>query len=243
MSISSGGIVNADGSLFRKGDRVWLEQLDGVADLRGVSITALDRNGKSVYLFSVPASASDEELAKLVNADDWLIAPKAPMKERPVDGEVLHLGLNAEIIGIDAEAQVLYVKDMDENAAVFGERCAIDCAKAIREHCLIYVNYSAEGDVRSIDFSDFRVGDAVIVDLYDGEKQQALQQIVRGGVGGYQEEAHYELARTYIAQERYTDGAAELERFVQRYPSSSHRAQAYADMGLAYLNMGDKQRF
>ena len=172
---SSGGVVNADGSLFRKGDRVWLEQLDGVADLRGVSITALDRNGKSVYLFSVPASASDEELAKLVNADDWLVAPKVPMKERPVDGEVLHLGLNAEIIGIDAEAQVLYVKDMDENAAVFGERCAIDCAKAIREHCLIYVNYSAEGDVRSIDFSDFRVGDAVIVDLYDGEKQQALK--------------------------------------------------------------------
>ena len=74
------------------------------------------------------------------------------------------------------------------------------------------------------------------------EKQQALQQIVRGDVGGYQEEAHYELARTYIAQERYTDGAAELERFVQCYPSSSHRAQAYADMGLAYLNMGDKQR-
>lgn len=74
------------------------------------------------------------------------------------------------------------------------------------------------------------------------EKQQALQTIVRSGVGDHLEEAHYELARTYIAQERYAEGAAELERFVQRYVASPHRAQAYADLGLAYLNMGDKKR-
>lgn len=88
--------------------------------------------------------------------------------------ETLHLGLNAEIIEIDAEAEVLYVKDMDEKAAVFGERCAIDCSKAIGEDRLIYVNYGGEGDVSSIDFSDFQVGDAVIINLYDGQKQQAL---------------------------------------------------------------------
>ena len=74
------------------------------------------------------------------------------------------------------------------------------------------------------------------------EKQQALQQIVQGGVGDHLEEAHYELARTCIARERYSEGAAHLEEFVKRYPASSHRAQAYADLGLAYLNMGDKSR-
>ncbi|MBR5820337.1 MAG: tetratricopeptide repeat protein [Alistipes sp.] len=74
------------------------------------------------------------------------------------------------------------------------------------------------------------------------EKQQALQQIVQGGVGDRLEEAHYELARTCIARERYSEGAAYLEQFVTRYPASSRRAQAYADLGLAYLNMGDKSR-
>lgn len=75
-----------------------------------------------------------------------------------------------------------------------------------------------------------------------GEKQQALQQIVQGGVGDHLEEAHYELARTCIVQEKYSEGAAHLERFVKRYPASSRRAQAYADLGLAYLNMGQKER-
>ncbi|MBR2483215.1 MAG: hypothetical protein IKB53_00555 [Oscillospiraceae bacterium] len=171
---SSGGIVNADGSLFKKGDRVWLEELDGIGDLRGISIQAIDEKGRSVYLFAVSPDATDEEIAKLVKEDRWLIAPESRMKEQPVDDEVLHLGLNAEIIEIDAEAEVLYVKDMDEKAAVFGERCAIDCSKAMREHRLIYVNYSGEGDVRSIDFADFQVGDAVIIDLYDSQKQQAF---------------------------------------------------------------------
>ncbi len=74
------------------------------------------------------------------------------------------------------------------------------------------------------------------------EKQQALQQIVQRGVGDHLEEAHYELARTCIVQEKYSEGAAHLERFVKRYPASSRRAQAYADLGLSYLNMGQKER-
>ena len=74
------------------------------------------------------------------------------------------------------------------------------------------------------------------------EKQQALQAIVRAGVGGHVEEAHYDLGRSYIAQERYREGASVLESFVVRYASSSRLAQAYADLGLAYLNLGEKQK-
>lgn len=170
---SGGGIVHADGSLFKKGERVWLD-LDDTLNLRGVSVSAVDKSGKIVYSFFVPESASDEEIAELLQKDSWLIAPKHNTEKYPAEDEVLYLGLNAEIIGIDADSEVLYVRDMDANAAVFGEHCAIDCAKAIREYRLIYVNYGGEGDVRDIAFDDFQVGDAVIIDLYDSQKQQAF---------------------------------------------------------------------
>ncbi|MBQ2728632.1 MAG: tetratricopeptide repeat protein [Alistipes sp.] len=74
------------------------------------------------------------------------------------------------------------------------------------------------------------------------EKQAALQQIVRQGKGNYLEEAHYDLGRTCIARENYAEGATQLERFVAKYPQSSRCTQAYADLGLAYQNLGEKEK-
>ena len=73
------------------------------------------------------------------------------------------------------------------------------------------------------------------------QKQQALRQIEAAG-GDYADEASYELGRSYIAQEKYAEGAAQLERFVAKYPSSPRVMQAWSDLGLAYLNLGDKQK-
>ena len=73
------------------------------------------------------------------------------------------------------------------------------------------------------------------------QKQQALRQIERAG-GDYADEASYELGRSYIAQEKYAEGAAQLERFVAKYPSSPRVVSAWSDLGLAYLNLGDKQK-
>ena len=87
---------------------------------------------------------------------------------------ILHLGLNAEIVEIDTSNHILYVKDIDESSDVFGDRCAIDCNYAISRFNLLYVNYGDANDVRTIGFDDFQVGDAVIVGLYDSEKQKAL---------------------------------------------------------------------
>lgn len=89
---------------------------------------------------------------------------------------VLHSGLNAEVIEVDAINHILYVKDMDSHASVFGDRCAIDCTEAIRNYHLLYVNYDAEDDVRAIEFDDFQVGDAVIITLYDSEKRYAFNE-------------------------------------------------------------------
>lgn len=73
------------------------------------------------------------------------------------------------------------------------------------------------------------------------QKQQALRQIAASG-GDYADEASYELGRSYIAQEKYAEGAAQLEKFVAAYPSSPRCTQALSDLGLAYLNLGDKQK-
>ena len=50
------------------------------------------------------------------------------------EDDVLHLGLNAIIVEIDHEKQLIYVSDT-EHEDVFGGRAAIDCSKAIERDC------------------------------------------------------------------------------------------------------------
>ncbi len=72
---SSGGVENADGSAFRVGEKIWLEQLQGVTDLRGISIVVLGEKGKILHLFSVPKEATEEQIADKLNTDTWLLVP------------------------------------------------------------------------------------------------------------------------------------------------------------------------
>ena len=72
---TSGGVVNADESPFKKGEKVWIEQLQGVTDLRGYSITAFGKNGKVIYALSIPTDASSDKVINLVSNDSWLLAP------------------------------------------------------------------------------------------------------------------------------------------------------------------------
>ena len=72
---SGGGVVNADGSSFKKGEKVYLEPLQGITDLRGLSITALGENGEVLYGLSIPEDASMEDVINTVGGDGWLLAP------------------------------------------------------------------------------------------------------------------------------------------------------------------------
>ena len=72
---SSGGVVNADGSAFENGEKVWLEPLQGVTDLRGYSITAFGKNGEIIYALSIPEGMADADVINLVGSDGWLLAP------------------------------------------------------------------------------------------------------------------------------------------------------------------------
>ena len=72
MPNSSGGFENADGSLLKKGERIWLENLDGYTDLRGLTITALGENGEIIWTASIPDEEENKGFTHLVN-DDWKI--------------------------------------------------------------------------------------------------------------------------------------------------------------------------
>ena len=79
--------------------------------------------------------------------------------------DVLHLGLNATIIEIDASNHILYVADLG-SSEVFGGRCAIDCKDLIEYEEIIYVDYETH-ELTIIQFSDLVVGDAVIINAYE----------------------------------------------------------------------------
>ena len=74
------------------------------------------------------------------------------------------------------------------------------------------------------------------------EKVEALEKIIGADRGDYLADASYELGRTYLAEEKYGEGARALERFVADYPHSPKYTAALGDLGLAYLNLGDKEK-
>ena len=84
--------------------------------------------------------------------------------------DVLHLGLNAIIVEIDHENQLIYVSDT-EHEDVFGGRAAIDCSKAIERDSVFYVDYDSDitDNLRFIEFEDLMVGDMIILGVYESK--------------------------------------------------------------------------
>lgn len=81
--------------------------------------------------------------------------------------DILHLGINAEIVEIDTEKQIVYIVDYGEEK-VFGVKCAIDCKELIADQEIIYVDYNTE-KVSLIQFSDLAVGDMVTINAYESQ--------------------------------------------------------------------------
>ena len=86
------------------------------------------------------------------------------------EDDVLHLGLNAIIVEIDHENQLIYVSDTEHEDA-FGGRAAIDCSKAIERDSIFYVDYDSDttDNLRFIEFEDLMVGDMIILGIYESE--------------------------------------------------------------------------
>jgi TolA-binding protein len=73
-------------------------------------------------------------------------------------------------------------------------------------------------------------------------KIESLQAIISANEGDYVEQATYELGRYHISRDNYSDGARTLAGFIERYPNSTLMLPALSNMGLAYLNMGDREQ-
>ncbi len=73
-------------------------------------------------------------------------------------------------------------------------------------------------------------------------KIDQLTAIVLADAGDYVDDATYELGRTYVASERYSDGAKVLEGFVSKYHTSPYYTPAMLDLGLIHFNLGDFDR-
>ena len=59
------------------GERIWLEPLDGVADLRGLEISALNAAGEIVWSASIPNSAENKGFTHLTQ-DGWTLTNLPP---------------------------------------------------------------------------------------------------------------------------------------------------------------------
>ena len=78
------------------------------------------------------------------------------------NGEGKTYVLNAEIVNIDIERQIIYVKDCDDSTHYFEKKSAINCANLSSDKKLIYVNYDTE-DLIFIKLHDLEIGDTVII--------------------------------------------------------------------------------
>ena len=70
----------------------------------------------------------------------------------------------------------------------------------------------------------------------------ALCQMREENCGDYNDDAAYELGRTYVSLGRYSEGASALELFVENYPQSPYYTPALLDLGLVHLNLGDSDK-
>ncbi|MCL2562029.1 MAG: tetratricopeptide repeat protein [Rikenellaceae bacterium] len=73
-------------------------------------------------------------------------------------------------------------------------------------------------------------------------KIESMNEIIRARQGDYVPDAMYELGLAYISLERFRDAAGAMHRFIEAYPTNEHHAAALADLGLIYLNLGDRAR-
>lgn len=86
--------------------------------------------------------------------------------------DVLHLGLDAEILEIDADNRYIYVKGLDATNDYFGERCLIDCSRALDAYKVFYVEQAeteSESVMQDISLNDLHVGDIIVLAAYENE--------------------------------------------------------------------------
>lgn len=86
--------------------------------------------------------------------------------------------------------------------------------------------------------ADLALGDRLYhYGQYD-EAVVAYRAVMAQGQGSERRQAHYRLARTYLAAHRYDDAARALRSYIAAYPPNNETLRARFLLTLAYLNLG-----
>lgn len=84
--------------------------------------------------------------------------------------DIVHMGLNAEILEISRELRGFVVEGLDD-ASILGERCYINCEG--EDIYFIYLD-NEKSEPEDLAYNDFEVGDIITVDVKSVENKYAL---------------------------------------------------------------------
>lgn len=101
-------------------------------------------------------------------------------------------------------------------------------------------NISAASSFAERDYALYQLALVDGIESKIGSKIERLRSIVDSREGDYLDDAWYELGRTYITQEKYSDGASVLQSFVKECKTSPYYITALSELGLAYYNLNRK---
>lgn len=88
--------------------------------------------------------------------------------------EIIHAGLNAELLQVDPEHNRIQVRDIDESQALFGEACTLDCSDALKKFRVFYVNYKTHEFIE-LSLSDLQPGDHLILWISGSELEKLAE--------------------------------------------------------------------
>ncbi len=158
---NSGGCIHADNSLFKSGEKVWLENLNHIDDLRGVEVAAISESGETVYSVTFPESATNMEIEQLLLQTAWFIPPESVSlkyttvkegSENIIASNISEETLTNEILKQHQEEIWAYrntaINDtVDETFRKWGERIAAVGVNDERNCVDVYVYDFDEGDI------------------------------------------------------------------------------------------------
>lgn len=96
---------------------------------------------------------------------------------------------------------------------------------------------SAGGATEDRHYANYQLAMVDGIENKNTSKIDRLKGIVTTGDGSYVDDAWYELGRTYISLQRYSDGARTLQDFVDNDATSPFYISALQDLALAYYNL------
>ena len=172
---------------------------------------------------------------------------RAPKSEMEYHYAHYSLGYAYLTLGKMEEAQTAFqtfVRDytMRDNYLYDAHNRLGDAYYAVREFAnarKIY-NVVAKAPADERHYAKYQLARVEGIDNKPKAKIDRLKAILADAEGDYIDDAWYELGKTYISEQRYKDGAATLQEFVDADTLSPYYVPALSDLALAYYNLNRK---